>query len=90
MLLDYQVADKVLRECFKDSTPNDINLYCLYILDSLTSNLKNPKYFQEILASIPLEKLEKIATTDDYQTISIVRKIKKNLKATQNLLKAKS
>ncbi|XP_043475284.1 uncharacterized protein LOC122506919 isoform X2 [Leptopilina heterotoma] len=90
LLLDFQVADKVLRECFKESTPDDINLYCLYILDSLTCNLKNPKYFQEILASIPLEKIEKIATAEDYQMITIIKKIKKNLKATQNLLNAKS
>ncbi|XP_051155258.1 uncharacterized protein LOC127277886 isoform X2 [Leptopilina boulardi] len=86
LLRDFQVVNKVLRHCFKETTPEDINLHCLYILDSITSDLKDPKHLQEILASISLEKMEKIALTEDYQIITIIKKIKRNLKIAQNLL----
>ncbi|XP_033228364.1 heat shock factor 2-binding protein-like [Belonocnema kinseyi] len=85
-LLNFQVADNVLSQCLKESTPKDLNLLCLSILHSITCDLTDPKHLQEILQSIPLEKMDKIALTGEKQIIVMTREIKNNLKKARRLL----
>ena len=85
-LLDFHVADNVLSQCLKESTPKDLNLLCLSILHSITCDLADPKHLQEILQSIPLEKIDKIAFSGEKQMITMTKEIKKNLKKARNLL----
>ncbi|KAI4500271.1 hypothetical protein M0802_004688 [Mischocyttarus mexicanus] len=78
-LFEFRVAE-VLSNCLKEDTVSEeLQLLCLRILQSITYNLKDPKYIEDLTKSISIKNIKSIVANEQSETYSVAKKVIKQL-----------
>ncbi|XP_076657098.1 heat shock factor 2-binding protein [Halictus rubicundus] len=85
-LFDSRIGDALNYYLRNDSLPGEVQLLCLRVLHSITYNLTDPKYIQDLLASLPIDKIETIAASNKNEMSSFAKQVIKNLRNSQKYL----
>ncbi|XP_015179837.1 PREDICTED: heat shock factor 2-binding protein-like [Polistes dominula] len=85
-LFEFRVAE-VLSNCLKEDTiSEELQLLCLRILQSITYDLKDPKYIEDLTTSISIKNIKSIVANEQSETYSVAKEVIKQL---QELLRFK-
>ncbi|XP_014615712.1 PREDICTED: heat shock factor 2-binding protein-like [Polistes canadensis] len=78
-LFEFRVAE-VLSNCLKEDTiSEELQLLCLRILQSITYDLKDPKYIEELTTSISIKNIKNILANEQSETYSVAKEVIKQL-----------
>nr|XP_031825488.1 heat shock factor 2-binding protein-like [Nomia melanderi] len=85
-LIESRVGDTLGHYLRNDSLPDEVQLLCLRVLHSITYGLTNPKYIQDLLTSLPIEKIEEIAGSGKNEASTFARQVVKHLRDSRKYL----
>lgn len=85
-LIESRVGDTLSHYLRNDSLPDEVQLLCLRVLHSITYGLTNPRYIQDLLASLPIDKIEEIAGSGKNEASSFARQVVKHLRDSRKYL----
>ncbi|KAI4487258.1 hypothetical protein M0804_005407 [Polistes exclamans] len=78
-LFEFRVAE-VLSNCLKEDTiSEELQLLCLRILQSITYDLKDPKYIEDLTTSISIKNIKNILANEQSETYSVAKEVIKQL-----------
>lgn len=63
-LFESRVGDVLNCYLKNNSLPDETQFLCLRVLQSMTYGLTNPKYIQDLITTLPISKIEDIATSN--------------------------
>ncbi|XP_036149139.1 heat shock factor 2-binding protein [Monomorium pharaonis] len=86
-LLESRVGD-ALSHCLNDEiSSKEILLLCLRVLQSVTYDLKEPKYIQDLTTIIPVERIEEMTFAKQSDISGAAKQIVKHLRHSQKITK---
>lgn len=86
-LLDSRVGD-ILTHCLEDkSSSKEIQLLCLRVLQSVMYDLTEPKYIQDLAMSIPIARIESMASSKERDVNDAANQVIKYFQKCQKLTK---
>ncbi|KAF7394887.1 hypothetical protein HZH66_008061 [Vespula vulgaris] len=78
-LFEFRVAEVLSRCLEEDTLSEELQLLCLRILQSITYNLKDPKYIEDLTTSISIRNIKNIAINGQSETSSVAKEVIKQL-----------
>lgn len=82
--LQYLLASRVgdpLSHCLRDkSSMEETQLLCLRVLQSVTYDLTEPKYIQDLTAAIPIDMIESMVSSKRGNLSNIAKQVIKHLR----------
>ncbi|KAL2728566.1 heat shock factor 2-binding protein-like [Vespula squamosa] len=78
-LFEFHVAEVLSRCLEEDTLSEELQLLCLRILQSITYNLKDPKYIEDLTTSISIRNIKNIALNGESETSSVAKEVIKQL-----------
>ncbi|XP_076665833.1 heat shock factor 2-binding protein isoform X2 [Andrena cerasifolii] len=85
-LFESRVGD-VLNYYLKNNTlPEKIQWLCLRVLYSITYDLTNPKYIQDLITTLPIAKIEDIAASNKNEMSTVAKQVMKHLRESQKYI----
>lgn len=89
-LLESRVGD-TLSHCLRDkSSMEEMRLLCLRVLQSITYNLTEPKYIQDLTTAIPIDMIESMVSPRCDNLSNIAKQVIKHLQNCENNYKVAS
>ncbi|XP_012150159.1 heat shock factor 2-binding protein isoform X2 [Megachile rotundata] len=85
-LFESQIWEPLNHYLRNNSLPNKMQLLCLRVLQSITYDLTNPKYIQKLIATLPLDRIEDIATSNEDGMNTVAKQVIKHLRDSQKVL----
>ncbi|XP_033324170.1 heat shock factor 2-binding protein [Megalopta genalis] len=85
-LFDSRIGDALNYYLRNDSLPDEVQLLCLRVLHSITYDLTDPKYIQDLITSLSIDKIEDIAAASKNEMSSFAKQVIKNLRNSQKYL----
>ncbi|XP_076762706.1 uncharacterized protein LOC143430359 [Xylocopa sonorina] len=85
-LFELRIGD-VLSYYMKNNLVSDeIQFLCLRILQSITYDLTNPKYIQDLITNLPIDKIDDITTSNKDEMSMIAKLVLKQLRDLQKYI----
>lgn len=78
-LFEFRVAGFLSRCLEEDTLPEELQLLCLRILQSITYDLKDPKYIEDLTTSISIRNIKNIVVNGQAETCSVAKEVIKQL-----------
>lgn len=82
-LFESRVGDVLTYYLENNSLSDEIQLLCLRVLHSITYDLTNPRYIRDLIAALPIAKIEDIAVSNKNELNTVAKQIIKNLRDSQ-------
>ncbi|XP_043507690.1 heat shock factor 2-binding protein-like [Frieseomelitta varia] len=79
-LFESRVSDVL--DCYlrNNSLPDETQFLCLRVLQSMTYGLMNPKYIQDLTNTLPISRIENIATSNKNEMSAVAKQVIKQLR----------
>ncbi|XP_046823224.1 heat shock factor 2-binding protein-like [Vespa crabro] len=78
-LFEFRVAGVLSRCLEEDTLSEELQLLCLRILQSITYDLKDPKYIEDLTTSISIRNIKNIVVNGQNETCSVAKEVIKQL-----------
>ncbi|XP_034177133.1 heat shock factor 2-binding protein [Osmia lignaria lignaria] len=85
-LFESQIWEPLNYYLRNNSLPSKLQLLCLRILLLITYDLTNPKYIQKLTTTLPLDRIEDIAASNDNGMSTVAKQVIKHLRDSQKFL----
>ncbi|XP_017877868.1 heat shock factor 2-binding protein-like [Ceratina calcarata] len=85
-LFELRIGDMLSYYLKNNSLPDEILFLCLRVLYSITYGLTNPKYIHELITSLPIGKIENIATSNKNEMSTVAKQVIKQLRDSQKYI----
>lgn len=69
-----------------NSLPDKIQLLCLRVLHSITYGITNPKYIHDLITTLPISKIEDVATSNKNELSNCAKQVVKHLRDSQKFI----
>ncbi|XP_017758739.1 PREDICTED: heat shock factor 2-binding protein-like [Eufriesea mexicana] len=86
-LFESRVGDVLNYYLKNNSLPDETQFLCLRVLQSLTYDLTNPKYIQDLITTLPISKIEDIATSSENEMGTVAKQVIKQLRESQKFIR---
>ncbi|CAK9808445.1 Heat shock factor 2-binding protein [Anthophora plagiata] len=85
-LFESRVGDVLNCYLKNNSLPDEIQFLCLRVLQSITYGLTNPRHIQDLITSLPIGKIEDIATSNKSEMSTVAKEVIKQLRDSQKYI----
>ncbi|XP_076234427.1 heat shock factor 2-binding protein [Calliopsis andreniformis] len=85
-LFESRVGDVLNYYLENNSLPDKIQLLCLRVLHSITYDLTNPRYIQDLITTLPMAKIEDIAASNKNEMSTLAKQIVKHLRESRKYI----
>ncbi|KAG7202996.1 hypothetical protein KM043_010127 [Ampulex compressa] len=87
-LFEYRIGN-VLNYCLENkSLPEEMQVLGLRVLQSITYDLTEPRYIRDLISSIPIERIEDVASSNKSGISAIAKEVIKHLRTSQKFMHA--
>lgn len=86
-LFESRVGDVLNCYLKNNSLPDETQFLCLRVLQSMTYGLTNPKYIQDLITTLPISKIEDIATSNKNEMSTVAKQVIKQLRDSQKFIR---
>ncbi|XP_076638719.1 heat shock factor 2-binding protein [Colletes latitarsis] len=85
-LFELRVGDVLSFYLKNNSLPDEIQLLCLRVLHSITYGITNPTYIHDLMTTLPIGKIEDVATSNKNEMSNCAKQVVKHLRDAQKFL----